>query len=105
MSVTENSLCLKVHDIFFMEAVRFRIHIASCREDFNDVWSMEACLQLTLHVVCSFGYIQVSLSLFWIPGVSVAILEHAVGIPHELALLCVDPLRIFAFFCFTGWDT
>ena len=31
-----------------------------------------------------------------------AILEHAVGIPHELAVKCVDPLRVFAFFCFTG---
>ena len=31
-----------------------------------------------------------------------AILEYAVGIPHELALLCVNPCRVFAFFFFTG---
>ena len=31
-----------------------------------------------------------------------AILVNVVGIPHHLALLCVTPLRIFAFFCFTG---
>ena len=45
---------------------------------------------------------QVSFSLLWIPGVSVAILEKIVGIPHHLALLCVNPLRVFAFFGFTG---
>ena len=31
-----------------------------------------------------------------------AILEKVVAIPHDLAILCVTPLRIFAFFCFTG---
>ncbi len=45
---------------------------------------------------------QFSLCVYWVPGVSVAILVSAVGIPHYLALLCVDPLRVFAFLCFTG---
>jgi hypothetical protein len=43
----------------------------------------------------------VSFVVGWIPGVSVGILVNVVDIPHHLALLCVTPLRIFAFFCFT----
>jgi hypothetical protein len=46
--------------------------------------------------------LQVSMVLGWVPGVSVAVLENVVAIPHDLALLCVTPLHIFAFFCFTG---
>ncbi|XP_064399190.1 progressive ankylosis protein homolog B-like isoform X2 [Halichondria panicea] len=54
-----------------------------------------------------------SLCVYWVPGVSVSILVSAVGIPPYLALLCVDPLRVFSFFCFTvsvrasltGWLT
>ena len=40
--------------------------------------------------------------LGWIPGVSVAVLVNVVAIPRHLAQLCVTPLRIFSFFCFTG---
>ena len=47
-------------------------------------------------------FIQVSFSLLWIPGVSVAVLEKVIGVPREIALLSVDPLRVFAFNCFTG---
>ena len=50
----------------------------------------------------TFDMVQASFALGWIPGVSVAILENVVAIPHDLAILCVTPLRIFAFFCFTG---
>ena len=50
-------------------------------------------------------YIQGSFVVGWIPGVSVGILVNIVAIPRHLALLCVTPLRIFAFFCFTGGHT
>ena len=50
----------------------------------------------------SISCVQVSFVLGWIPGVSVAVLENVVAIPHDLAVLCATPLRIFAFFCFTG---
>ncbi len=33
---------------------------------------------------------------------SVAILENVIGVPHELAVLGVNPLRIFSFFCVCG---
>ena len=49
-----------------------------------------------------YAALQVSGVLDWVPGVSVAVLQGVVAIPHDLALLCVTPLRIFSFFCFTG---
>ena len=65
----------------------------------------------TKSIVCECGYeekefvchsFQLSFVLFWIPGVSEAILQRIVGVPHQLAALSVNPLRVFAFFCFTG---
>ena len=29
-------------------------------------------------------------------------MHQIVGVPHQLAALSVNPLRVFAFFCFTG---
>ncbi len=46
--------------------------------------------------------VQLSITVLWLPGVGVFILERIIGVPHELALSCVNPLRVFAFFCFTG---
>ena len=47
-------------------------------------------------------FVQLSVSLLWLPGVSVFILVQVIGVPHQLALLCINPLRVFSFFCFTG---
>ena len=33
---------------------------------------------------------------------SVAIMRDLLGVPEYLAELCVVPLRVFSFFCFTG---
>ena len=45
---------------------------------------------------------QVAFILFWMPGLSVAILTGILNIPEDLAALCVDPLKVFTFFGLTG---
>lgn len=62
------------------------------------LWSKKLHLFLSFFLSC----LQISFSLLWIPGVSVTILVKIIGIPRKLALLAVDPLRVFAFFGFTG---
>ncbi|CAI8026765.1 Progressive ankylosis protein [Geodia barretti] len=58
--------------------------------------------KIAVFCACCLGVSAVvSFVVGWIPGVSVGILVNVVAIPHHLALLCVTPLRIFAFFCFT----
>lgn len=64
-----------------------------------------------------FGCLVVSATtgiiLFWIPGVSLAILENVIEIPPEIAGPAVNVLRVFSFFCYTvavrasltGWLT
>ena len=56
---------------------------------------------IIIHFLCYCAF-QMCFILFWIPGVSVAILEHVIGVPHQLAVLCVDPLKLFAFLSFAG---